>query len=529
MTHHGDTAAARSVPLGTSAPTLPDLLIMQAETRGGALALLHKRLGLWQTWTWRQAAAEVARLAGAIAAHGVRPGEAVLVAGASRPRLLLAALACQHAGAIPVLVPQDGAGVAIDVALADHEPRLAFVTGEHEVHALSAGRERLAKPPTVVCDDERGLKSLWAPWLVTLDAFAAAAPGTVPPRASADDVAAVVYVEDASGAPRAARLTHAALAANAADALARYGLRASDRGFMALPLGWSEALLLGPVLSLHAGFALAFPESDATVLRDLREVGPTFLFGPPTLFRHLRQAAFLATKGSAWPWRSLLERAFGFAGPDVRAGLLSRRVVGPARNRLGLSRLRQAVCFGDVLPPQIAAFLAVVGARVEATVSGGIVYDVVAARLRGSVYIRHAYVAARSGRGDLVALLALDPDSVAQWAQSAGERVRSTAELAGLAPVRALLADEIAALNATAAPGQRIAGFLIAPDGFDARQGEITADGRLRREDIERLHAAALAELRAGGGAISDAPTPTRGPARQPRASALASAAENAI
>lgn len=528
MTHHGDIAAARTVPLGTGAPTLPDLLAAQARTRGGALALLHKRLGIWQTWTWRQAAAEVARLAGAIVAHGVRPGEAVLVAGASRPRLLLAMLACQHAGAVPVLVPQEGAGVGIDVALADHQPRLAFVAGEHEVYPIAAVRERLVRQPTVVCDDARGLTSLRAPWLVTLEAFAGGSPGEVASLAAAEDAAAIVYVEAIAGPARATRLTHAALAARATQALGSYQLGTGDRGFMAVPLGWSEALLHGPVLSLHAGYPLAFPESDATVLRDLREAGPALLFGPPALFRQLRQAAFLATKGSAWPWRGLLERAFSFAAGDGRAGLLARGVVGPARDLLGVSRLRLAICFGGLLPPQIAAFLTLIGARVATIDSAGGAFDAVAARLSGSVYIRHAYVAC-DDRGDLVALLALDPDSVAQWAQSVGERVRSTAELAGLAPVRALLAGEIAALNATAAPGQRIAGFLIAPNGFDTRQDEITADGRLRRESIERLHAAALAALRDGRATLAEEPAAPRSPARPARAGALASAAaENA-
>jgi len=525
MTHHGDIAAARTAPPGTGAPTLPDLLVAQAHSRGDAPALLHKRLGIWQSWTWRQAAAEVARLAGAIVAHGVRPGETVLVAGASRPRLLLAMLACQHAGVVPVLVPQAGAGVAIDVALTEHRPRLAFVAGEHEAHAIHAVRDRLAARPTVVCDDQRGLKSLSAPWLVTLDAFAAGTACAVPALPTADDVAAVVYVEDTAGAPRAARLTHAALAAGAADAMHRFRPGAGDRGFMAVPLGWSEALLLGPVLSLHAGFPLAFPESDATVLRDLREAGPTFLFGPPTLFRHLRQAAFLATKGSAWPWRNVLERAFRFAAADGSAGLLARRVVGPARERLGLSRLRLAICLADALPPQVAAFFATIGVRVDAfdeRVAGAdSVGDIVAARLRGSVFIRQACVVV-GARGELSALLALDADGVAQWAQSSGERVRSIAELAGLAAVRTLLAAEIATLNATAGPGQRIAGFLIAPHGFEAQRGELTADGRVRHDDVERLHAAAIAELRAAGGVRVDAPAASRVFARRPTAPALA-------
>src|SRR5947209_16439244 len=130
MTHIGGIALPQTLPHGQDASTFPEVLALQAAARGSAAALLHKRYGLWQTWTWDQLAATAARWAGSLSAHGVQAGETVIVAGANSPRLWLAVLACQWHGAVPVVVPQPGAGIALAQALAAHPSRVVFAAGE---------------------------------------------------------------------------------------------------------------------------------------------------------------------------------------------------------------------------------------------------------------------------------------------------------------------------------------------------------------------------------------------------------------
>ena len=113
MTHLCILARPRTEPAGLEAPTLAELLAARAAMQATAVALLHKLHGIWHRWAWRALDAEVTTLAGALVAHGVTAGERVIIAGANRPRLLVGLLVAQRAGAVPVLVPQSGAGVPL--------------------------------------------------------------------------------------------------------------------------------------------------------------------------------------------------------------------------------------------------------------------------------------------------------------------------------------------------------------------------------------------------------------------------------
>ncbi len=494
MTHLGDIAVPRTLPHGQNGTTLPALLAMQASANGAKVALLHKRLGIWHRWTWQQTDSAARRLAAGLAALGVERGEQVVIAGANRPRLLLAMLASQIHGAVPVLVPQPGGGVALADVLAAHAPRVVFAAGEDEVHAIHAVRANLARQPVVVCDDLRGLRSLWDTWLVDWDAFESGRDAQAAPSAAREaDAAVIVYSLGVDGPPQPLTFTHRALAAAAGAVVEDFAIGPADRSVLAVPMGWPTALLLGPVQSLVSGATLAFPESDATALGDLREAGPTFLFGPPLLFRQLRQAAFLRTASARQPWRGMLERALGFdPSQSPGRGLLSRWLLGPLRDRLGLSRLRTAVVTQAALAPQVDACFAALGIAVRPFTDPQAEpppnSEVLEARLSGSVFIRAACVV------DGAALVAPDNDALAAWAQQRGERFRSTEELGALPCVRDLLAREIAA----AAP--QIGRFLIAHNALSPQAGDMTADGCLRRAEVERLQPIALAELRTGGG-----------------------------
>jgi long-subunit acyl-CoA synthetase (AMP-forming) len=507
MTHLGTIARPRTVSADVNQPTLSSLLAARAVTHGETAALLHKRYGIWHRRTWRQLDSEVTALARALVARGVAVGDRVLIAGANRPRLLAGLFAAQRAAAMPVLVPQVGAGVPLAQAMAQTAPRLALVADVHDVDAL-----RAAPCETVVYDDKDGLRGESRPWLVSWETFSAAAAAHLPPPPGPNDPAAVVYIADETDGFRAVTLSHTNLIA--ATQRQAQALDPPDRIFGPLPFGWGEPLLLGPVLALQTGASLGFPESDTTVLNDLREFGPTVLAGPAALFRRLRQIAWTEAVRAAGLGRKLLQQGLGFVGDDGAPNRLAAALVaGPTRDRLGLARLRHALCYGEPMPPRIVAFLAALGVRLtgftaptelrqaelgsrDSTVPMPASAEALLARLRGSPYVRDALLVATEN-DELAALLALDGETVATWAQSQGLPIRSTEALEADDRVHALIAGEIAA---AATSRTHVAAYLLAAGGFDTASGETTPEGWLRPAIVERAHATALQRLRRGSG-----------------------------
>ena len=257
-------------------------------------------------------------------------------------------LAGLRLGAIPALAAQPGAGVPVAQVAAVTQPHIAFVAGEYEVTAL-----RAAPPLLVVHDDANGLRGTKPDWLVDWDSFAAKGTTFLQPI-TPNDSTTLIFPADATG-PSPVRLTQAALieAVAGLDAIG-----ATDRLFAALPFGWGEPLLLGPVLALVSGATLGFAESDATLLADLREFGPTLLSGPSALYGHLCRIAEADAAAASWPWRDLLQSGLFRARPLLAA----RAFAAPAmRDRLGLARVTNTLLHGAALPPPVAAFWQALG------------------------------------------------------------------------------------------------------------------------------------------------------------------------
>ena len=99
---------------------------------------------------------------------------------------------------------------------------------------------------------------------------------------AADDIAVMLYTSGTTGQPKGVMLSHRNLIVTARAARStREGLRERrGAGLSADGVGRRPHVLLRPGL-VRAGFTINCPESAATVLHDLREIGPTYFFAPP--------------------------------------------------------------------------------------------------------------------------------------------------------------------------------------------------------------------------------------------------------
>src|SRR5258706_10256623 len=98
--------------------------------------------------------------------------------------------------------------------------------------------------------------------------------------------------------------------------------------------------------------------SPATVMTDLREIGPTYYFGPPRVYENILTQVMIRIEDASWLKRRMFQTFMGVAkrvGMKVlegRSGIsLNDRllyglggllVYGPLKNVLGMSRIRVA-------------------------------------------------------------------------------------------------------------------------------------------------------------------------------------------
>ncbi|HKP22908.1 MAG TPA: AMP-binding protein, partial [Dongiaceae bacterium] len=127
-------------------------------------------------------------------------------------------------------------------------------------------------------------------------------------------------------------------------------------------------------------FTLNCPESSATVMNDMREIGPSYYFGPPRTFEGLLTAVSIRMEDAAAPKRWLYAKFMALArrvGADILNGapvslgdrllykLGDLLIYGPLRNVLGMSRIRVAYTAGAAIGPDLFRFYRSIGVNLK--------------------------------------------------------------------------------------------------------------------------------------------------------------------
>jgi hypothetical protein len=325
--------------------TLPAWLRRQAERRGSAIALRHKRRGSWRPLTWRQAEGQVRRLAAALAARGFRPGDRLLLLSEhpSPPGVLLGLAAQWLGGAV---VPGDG-GVF-------DRPTHAFVDGEAQVRALRRRLPSGTRLAAIIYADGRGLIDDDDPELVAYERLLAAEEIAGAPAAQGGQAAFVFGVEPC---------VHRELVEVGHRLIETAGLDARHEALVSR--GFTSAAHARTIIApwLMAGFRLNFPETLSTRDQDRRELQPTLVVGTADSYgRLIRRVGQLLPRPGTW-WRRLVDWGLR-PGGGLLAGAVGHWLVRrPLRAVLGLSRTTVPLLVGPPLDEAPAALLARLGVR----------------------------------------------------------------------------------------------------------------------------------------------------------------------
>jgi long-chain acyl-CoA synthetase len=371
--------------------TFPRLLMDQVKVRAGKAAVREKDLGIWQTWTWAQALEEVRSLACGLAAQGFQRGDRLAVVGDNRPRLYWAMMAAQALGGVPVPLYQDAVAAEMAFVLQDAEIGFAVAEDQEQVDKLLENIPLCSKLGRIYFDDPRGLRHYAQGGLMSLDAlqtlgreFAERRPeffAAEIEKGRSSDVAVILYTSGTTGNPKGVVQTHAALIRTARVLVAFDRFTERDEVLCYLPMAWVGDFLYSYAQSLVAGFCLNCPESPETVMTDLREIGPTYFFGPPRVYENILTQVMIRIEDASWLKRKMfhafmgvarrvgvriLERKSGVALSDrllyAVGGLL---VYEPLKNVLGLSRMRVAYTGGEAIGPDLFDFYRSIGVNLK--------------------------------------------------------------------------------------------------------------------------------------------------------------------
>ncbi|GEP59364.1 AMP-binding protein [Reyranella soli] len=368
--------------------TFPKLLAERARTSPDRPAYREKEYGIWQSHSWGHVAAEIRLFAAGLADLGFRRGDRLIVVGDNRPLLYWSMCAAQSLGGVPVPVYQDSVADELAYVVEHAGARFALAENQEQVDKLLEIQKKVPTLEVVIYQDPRGLRHYTG--LLSSDEVQArgarrleATPDLVSAevaRGRGSDDAIMLYTSGTTGRPKGAVLSYDNLIWAAKAGGDFDGLKEGDELLSYLPMAWVGDHIFSYAQCYVVGLVVNCPESAATVMTDLREIGPTYYFAPPRVLENLITQVTIRMEDAGFIKRRLFQFFMAVArkvGPNLLDGrpvsLLDRLlyglgnllIYGPLKNTLGMSRVRVAYTAGEAVGPEIFNFYRALGVNMK--------------------------------------------------------------------------------------------------------------------------------------------------------------------
>ena len=370
--------------------TFPKLLGRNARELPERFALREKEFGIWQSWTWRELETEVRELACGLAELGLERGDRLAIIGDNRSRLYAAMCAAQSIGGIPVPMYQDSVAKELGYVMEHAEARIAVAEDQEQVDKLLELREACPKLEKIVYVDPRGMRQYDLPALVSYAEVREKGRGrhrrdgafwdAEVAKGRGSDPCIILYTSGTTGNPKGVVLLFDNVVVMSRRGAEFENLGPDDEVLAYLPMAWVGDHIFSYAQSYVVGFCVSCPESGATVLDDLREIGPTYFFAPPRIFENLLTTVTIRMEDASRLKRRMFHyfmevaRRAGIPILEDRPVPLHDRILyslgamlvyGPLKNTLGFSRIRVAYTAGEAIGPDIFDFYRALGVNVK--------------------------------------------------------------------------------------------------------------------------------------------------------------------
>ncbi|TCQ09470.1 AMP-dependent synthetase/ligase [Sphingomonas sp. PP-CC-3A-396] len=357
-------------------PNLVAMFFARAAEKGDAPFLWTKTSGTWVATSWADAARQVAALATALTAIGLKRGDRVMLVSENRPEWCLSDLAIMAAGCITV-----------PTYVTNTERDHLHIIENAGACAIIVSTAKLAKTllPAVIRSNQAqtviGLEDMKVPAGIDFHNWHAliAAHPTTPKTAAAradferEDLACIIYTSGTGGAPRGVMQHHGAILHNCAGcaSVISEDFGWDDEVFLSfLPLSHAYEHTGGQHFPISLGGQIYYAEGLEKLAANIEETRPTIMFVVPRLFEVLRTRISKTIEKQGGASAYLLRQALDIGGKRYagRLRLIDRPMQAavatlfkPKISKKFGGRLKAMISGGAPLNPEVGLFFEALG------------------------------------------------------------------------------------------------------------------------------------------------------------------------
>jgi len=361
--------------------TIPGLILSHKKSHPNAVALRYKQLGIWNTYSWDQYLSEVSKLTNAYKAINVIKGTVVAVYGNNVPKLIFSIAAIQAVGGIVVPVHPDSTEGELTKILNDSKAEILIAEDQQQVDTYLK-IENSTSVNNVIYLDGRGMSTYKNDKLHSYDELSSGADSAnceienLVGAISDNDIAFYLFDEHEN---TLYKVSHSAIISNSEKIIALNSLSSKDSIVSYLPLSIPTNLLFTYVTSLASGMSFNLPESNQTIEKDLQEIGPSILYAPSFVFKHMISSISSriesASESNYRRYMSHYKALMRIYDKEVSgtASLLDKIIktwvmlttFAPAKNIFGLTNIKHAFVSDGVLSKVNFDFFHAIGVEIQ--------------------------------------------------------------------------------------------------------------------------------------------------------------------
>jgi len=283
----------------TAPPLLADGLLQSAARLPAKTAIIDET----SSCTYEQLAEKSSRLAGYLAAHGIQPGDRVVIFLDNGWPCAAAVYGVLMAGGVFVLVNPQTKSEKLHFILADCGAT-ALITDRHLANQYEQAVSGLDRLLLVVSVGTSGTSGVQGTSLMTADLHEVMSTGplqSAPVPRSTSDLAALIYTSGSTGEPKGVMQTQGAMAFAVGSIIEYLQITAEDRILLVLPMAFDYGLYQ-VLMSVFLGATVVVERSFVflgRVYEVMRKHKVTVLPGVPTIFSIMQ--ASIAESDLAFP------------------------------------------------------------------------------------------------------------------------------------------------------------------------------------------------------------------------------------